>query len=126
MQFQISNKYGVRTQTVIRDDVIKLGLLTSPLDTDVTSTGVSDEGPKWARFAPNETNPIIFQIRFQYKCPGFVSYVANLAYIGTKSEIPDLLEISSSYRITFLISSLVNVSVIHLYNQCQVILRGLW
>ena len=62
----------------------------------VTKTGIAHGCKIWSQCAPNETNPRLFQIRFQFwkfwnliwKSPGFVSFGANLTHFWAKPTIP--------------------------------------
>ena len=65
-----------------------------PISCGHPNSGMVGLAPKWVRFAPNGTNPGLFQIPRQmhwnliWKSPGFVPFGANLTHFGVKPTIP--------------------------------------
>ena len=48
------------------------------------NTGMSGVAPKWVKLAPSETNPGLYQIRFD-------QILVNLTHFGAKPDIPAII-----------------------------------
>ena len=53
-----------------------------------SNPGMSDLAPKWVRLAPNGTNLVLFQIKFQYNLARWAPFGANVTHFAGKSDIP--------------------------------------